>query len=70
MLEQAYKINSWGNNVYVKIPVINSKGKFMGRVIKELSNKGVKLNITAVYKFNDVKKIMNCLNNGRASISC
>ena len=34
MLEQAYKINSWGKNVYVKIPVVNSKGFFMGSVIK------------------------------------
>ena len=35
MLEQAYKINNWANNVYVKIPVVNSKGEFMGPVIKE-----------------------------------
>ena len=47
MLKQAYEINSWGKNVYVKIPVINSKGKFTGSVIEELSNKGIKLNITA-----------------------
>ena len=39
MLKQAYEINSWGKNVYVKIPVINSKGKFTGSVIEELSNK-------------------------------
>ena len=38
MLKQAYQINSWGKNVYVKIPVVNSKGIFMGSVIKELSN--------------------------------
>ena len=51
MLKQAYEINSWGSNVYVKIPVVNSKGKFTGSVIKELSDKGIKLNITAVYTF-------------------
>ncbi len=34
MLRQAYKINKWGKNVYVKIPVVNSKGVFMGSVIK------------------------------------
>ena len=34
MLDQAYKINRWGKNVYVKIPVVNSKGIFMGSVIK------------------------------------
>ena len=54
MLEQAYKINAWGRNVYVKIPVVNSKGIFMGPVIKRLSTEGVKLNITAVYTFRAV----------------
>ena len=44
MLNQAYEINSWGKNVYVKIPVLNSKGIFMGKVIKELSDNGIKLN--------------------------
>ena len=56
MLNQAYKINKWSKNVYVKIPVVNSKGLFMGRVIKELSNKGIKLNITAVYTFEQTQK--------------
>ena len=68
MLKQAYKINSWGKNVYVKIPVINSKGVFMGSVIKELSNKGIKLNITAVYTFEQVKKICKNLNKKTKSI--
>ena len=58
MLKQAYKINKWGKNVYVKIPVVNSKGIFMGKVIKELSNKGIKLNITAVYNFEQTKKFI------------
>ena len=56
MLEQAYEINSWGKNIYVKIPVVNSKGLFTGPVIKELSDKGIKLNITAVYTFEQTKK--------------
>ena len=43
ILNQAYKISRWGKNVYVKIPVLNSKGKFMGPVIKELSSKKIKL---------------------------
>ena len=68
MLKQAYKINSCGKNVYVKIPVINSKGVFMGSVIKELSNKGIKLNITAVYTFEQVKKIYKNLNKKTKSI--
>jgi len=62
MLKQAYKINTWGRNVYVKIPVVNSKGLFMGPVIKELSDKGIKLNITAVYTFEQTKKIYKNLN--------
>ena len=56
MLNQVYEINS-GKNVYVKIPVINSKGKFTGSIIKELSDKGIKLNITAVYTFEQTQKI-------------
>ena len=68
MLKQAYKINTWGKNVYVKIPVVNSKGIFMGRVIKELSDKGIKLNITAVYTYEQTKKIYKNLNKKTKSI--
>ena len=68
MLNQAYEINSWGKNVYVKIPVVNSKGVFMGSVIKELSDRGIKLNITAVYTFEQVKKIYKKLNKKTKSI--
>ncbi len=68
MLKQAYKINKWAKNVYVKIPVVNSKGVFMGSVIKELSNKGIKLNITAVYTFEQTKKIYKILNKKTKSI--
>jgi len=68
MLKQAYEINSWGKNVYVKIPVINSKGIFTGSVIKELSDRGIKLNITAVYTFEQTKKIYKKLNKKTKSI--
>ncbi len=68
MIRQAYKIQSWGKNVYVKIPVVNSKGKFTGRVIKELSLNNVKLNITAVYTYEQVKKIVKVLNKRSKSI--
>ena len=68
MLKQAYEINSWGSNVYVKIPVVNSKGKFTGSVIKELSDKGIKLNITAVYTFEQTQKIFKKLNKKTKSI--
>ena len=68
MLTQAYEINSWGKNVYVKIPVVNSKGLFTGSVIKELSDKGIKLNITAVYTFEQTKKVYEKLNKKTKSI--
>ena len=68
MINQAYEINSWGKNVYVKIPVVNSKGKFMGQVIKKLSNEKIKLNITAVYTYDQTKKIYNSLNKKTKSI--
>ena len=38
MKKQALQINTWGKNVYVKIPVVNSKGVFMGKIIKELNS--------------------------------
>tara|TARA_B100000579_G_scaffold436198_1_gene461461 strand:- start:31 stop:729 length:699 start_codon:yes stop_codon:yes gene_type:complete len=68
MLEQAYQINQWGKNVYVKIPVVNSKGVFTGSVIEELSKKKIKLNITAVYTFEQTKKIVNSLSKSSKSI--
>ena len=49
MIFQGEKINKLGKNVFVKVPVINSKGKFMGKVINTLNKKKIKLNITAVY---------------------
>ena len=55
-------------NVYVKIPVVNSKGIFTGPVIKELSDNEIKLNITAVYTFEQVKKIYKQLNKKTKSI--
>ena len=62
MKEQALKINNWGNNVYVKIPVVNSKGVFMGKIISELNKKKIKLNITAVYNASQTKKILKVIN--------
>jgi len=62
MRDQGFKINSWGKNVYVKIPVINSRGKFTGKVIKALNKKNIKLNITAVYTAEQTKKILKSIN--------
>ena len=68
ILKQAMIINKWGKNVYVKIPIVNSKGKFMGSLIRQLSSKNIKLNITAVYSFEQVKKVFKCLNKKSKSI--
>jgi len=62
MKSQALQINTWGKNVYVKIPVINSKGIFMGKIIKELNSQNIKLNITAVYNAKQTKKILKFIN--------
>ena len=63
MKKQGTQINTWGKNVYVKVPVANSNGKFMGRIIKELNNQNVKLNITAVYNAKQTEKILRLINN-------
>ena len=62
MKKQALEINTWAKNVYVKVPVINSKGKFMGKIIKELNSRGIKINITAVYTSKQTDKILKLLN--------
>jgi len=62
MKKQALQINKWGKNVYVKIPVVNSKGVFTGKIIKELNNQNIKLNVTAVYTARQTKKVLKLIN--------
>ena len=62
MKKQAKQINTWAKNVYVKVPVSNSKGKFMGKIIKELNHQNIKINITAVYSADQTKKILKSIN--------
>ena len=62
MKKQALEINKWAKNVYVKVPIINSKGKFMGKIIKDLNSRNIKINITAVYNSNQTNKILKLLN--------
>ena len=59
MIKQGQEISKWGKNIYVKVPVTNSKGKFMGSVINFLNKKKIKLNITAVYNAKQTNKILN-----------
>ena len=62
MVTQGLKMSKWGKNVYVKVPVTNSKGKFMGRAINQLNNNNIKLNITAVYTAKQTRQILNKIN--------
>ena len=59
---QALIISSWGKNVFVKIPITNSRGLFMGKIISELNDKNIKLNITAVYTARQTSKILKKIN--------
>ena len=62
MIEQGLQINKWAKNIFVKVPIVNSKNKFTKKVIKELNAKDVKLNITAVYTAKQTKKILKIIN--------
>ncbi len=62
MIAQGIKMNNWAKNVYVKVPVVNSKNKFSGKVIKELNSQKIKLNITAVYTSKQTAKILKNIN--------
>jgi transaldolase len=62
MIYQGKKISNWSKNVFVKVPVTNSKGLFMGKVIKTLNNDKIKLNITAVYSSKQTEKILKSIN--------
>ena len=62
MIYQGKKISKWSKNVYVKVPITNSKGKFMGKVIRTLNNNNIKLNITAVYSSKQTRKILKNIN--------
>ncbi len=62
MIKQGVTINTWGKNVYVKVPVVNSKNQFTGKVIKKLNDQNIKLNITAVYTAKQTQKILKQIN--------
>jgi len=62
IIKQALKIKDWGKQIYVKIPVMNSKGIFLGKVISYLNKKNIKLNITAVYTAKQTAQILKKIN--------
>jgi transaldolase len=57
MEKQAREIASWGDNVYVKIPVTNTKGECSGPLVARLSAAGIKLNITAILTLDQVEGV-------------
>jgi transaldolase len=61
MRRQALKIAAWGSNVYVKIPVTNTRKEFMGPLIHELATQGVKLNVTALLTVSQVRDVAAAL---------
>ena len=65
---QAITIAKFSRNIFVKIPIVNSKGKSLCGVIKKLSNKKIKLNITAVFSLKQFKQVHSCLNKDTPSI--
>ena len=68
MEKQAMKITSWADNVYVKIPVTNTKKESSKELIKRLVEKKVKLNITAIMTLDQVKTVLSVLDNKVPSI--
>ena len=68
MEKQSMEIASWGENVYVKIPITNTKKESSVKLIKLLSEKKVKLNITAIMNLDQVKSVMSVLNHTVPSI--
>jgi len=64
MLRQARKITSWGDNVYVKIPVTDTSGEFMGDVIRELASDGHKVNVTGMLTLEQVERSADALGSG------
>ncbi len=67
MERQALKIASWGDNVYAKIPVTNTKGESTNPIVKRLADRGVKLNVTAIMTLSQVRDVVLHLNPDVAS---
>jgi len=68
MTKQALEISSWADNVYVKIPITNTKGESSIPMIEDLSHKGVKLNVTAVFSLQQVFETAQALKGGAPSV--
>ena len=67
MARQARKLNSWGDNVFVKIPVTNTKGDSSSPLIQSLADDGIKINVTAVMSLDQVEETTKALSHGPSS---
>src|SRR5262249_15066397 len=63
MYHQALKIGSWGTNVYVKIPVMNTRGESSAPLLRKLAPSGIKLNVTALFTPKEVRDVSDALSN-------
>ena len=68
ILKEGRELFTWSENVYVKVPVVNTKGEFNGKVIKTLADENVKLNITAIFTYQQVKDVLSVLNKDTPAI--
>lgn len=68
MARQARLIAPWGKNVYVKIPILNTKGESTANLIRELSQAGVKINVTAILTEEQIVETVNAVAGGAPSI--
>ena len=59
MEKQANEIASWGKNIFIKIPITNTKGKSTKELVKKLINKKISCNVTAIFTFEQVKEIVD-----------
>ena len=64
MERQALEISSWGGNVYVKIPITNTRGQFSGPLLRRLAAAGVRLNVTAMMALDQLRRASECLQDG------
>ena len=63
IIKQAIKISKWSKSIFVKVPVINTSGKFLKKVISNLNKEKIKLNITAIFTIKQLMQIEKCIDN-------
>jgi transaldolase len=67
MEKEARKIGSWADNVYIKVPITNTKGEYSTELIRKLSSEGFKLNITAILTLAQVEQVIKVISPGTST---